>query len=409
MSVESSQLDYFGQPAAAHVPPELFRYVDLYDGPGLDHDPYAVFRRLREEPAMIYNLRNPLKGQAWIPTRAADIRYIVSNTELFSSTGQLSFSSLIGESWKMGLIEMDPPEHTKYRRMMNPWLSPGAVGKMSDRVRARAIELIEKLRPAGRCEFMSEFGTPYPISIFMEMMGLPASHTTDFLRWTHQMLHTGELSVKADGARSIATYLRELFAQRRRAPRDDLATKIVTGMVDDRPLNDDEIIGIGYLIFLGGLDTVASALGFFFRHLANHPELQQRLRDRPDDIPQAVEEYLRAYSPTQLLRRATRDTEVAGVKVKKGDWLTLVLALGSTDPREFPNPDTVDFDRVNNRHLAFAFGPHFCLGSHLARRELQIALEEWARRVPLFHLDPQETPKTHGGQVFGIDRLVLEW
>jgi cytochrome P450 len=407
--VTASELDFYGRPLAPHVPRELVRRIDVFDGPGMDRDPFAAIRALRSEPPLVYNLHNPFKGQSWLPTRAELIRSVAGNPELFSNVDQLGFAALIGETWKYGPLEMDAPDHTNFRKLMNPWLSPPAVARLSDKVRQRAVELIEAVADKGGCEFVSAFGTPYPVSIFMEMMGLPEQRMPDFLKWVSQLLHTGDPQVKMQGVHSITTYLRGLIADRRNAPQDDLASRVVSSQIDGKPLSEDDLLGVCYLLFTGGLDTVASSSGFFFRHLATHPEHQERLRRNPEDIPKAVDELLRAYTPTQALRMAKQDTELAGVSIKKGDWINLVFSLAGLDPHEFENPDQIDFDRPNNRHFAFSYGPHFCAGSHLAKRELQIALTEWMQRIPPFRLAPGEEPKTHGGQVFGVDRLVLEW
>jgi cytochrome P450 len=409
MTHAETELDMYGKPAAPHVPRELIRRYDVFDNAEAVRDPHAIVRALREEPPLIYNLCNPMKGQSWIPTRAADIRAVAGNASLFSAEEQLGFGLMLGEDWKLGPLEMDPPEHTKYRKVMNPWLAPPAVANLSAAVRARCVGLIDAIVGQGRCEFMSEFGFPYPISIFMEMMGLPQEHTADFLRWNGQLLHTGDVAVKSQGARAIVKYLRTLIEERRRAPRDDLVSRAIAARIDDKPMGDTELLGVCYLLFAGGLDTVASSLGFYFRHLAEKPDLQERMRNSPADIPKMVEEFLRVFTPTQSLRRAKADTEIAGVQVRQGDWVHLIYSLANLDSHEFDRPDEIDFERQNARHMAFSFGPHFCMGSHLARRELQIALEEWSRRVPVFRRVANEPAKTHGGLVFGVDRLVLEW
>lgn len=291
---------------------------------------------------------------------------------------------------------------------MNPWLSPQAISELATGIRSRAAELVDAVVAEGGCEFMHAFGTPFPVSIFMQLMGLPAEHTARFLAWEHQLLQ-GDMVEKVHSAKAILDYLRALIEARRLAPTGDLASLAVHAKIDNHPLTDDEIVGICYLLFVGGLDTVASSLGFYFRHLATHPGHQERLRKNPSDIPSAVEEYLRSFSVVQSHRRATQDLELAGLQIKKGDWFTVHHSLASLDPHEFPNPLSVDYDRENIRHFGFAFGPHFCLGQHLARRELNIAIEEWMTRVPPFRVVAGERVKTHGGGVFGVDRLMLTW
>jgi len=163
-----------------------------------------------------------------------------------------------------------------------------------------------------------------------------------------------------------------------------------------------------FLIFGGGIDTVAASLGFVFLHLARDPDLQAQLRADPTLIPEAVEEFLRRYSLVSVRRRVLRDVEAAGVSMKQGDWVHLMTPLASLDPQAFADPLALDIRRSPNRHTAFSVGPHRCIGSHLARRELVIALEEWLPRLPPFRLAPGEAYRTHGG-LLGVDHLNLEW
>ena len=409
MATTVQDLDFLGRPCADHVPRELIRHIDFFNGPGMDRDPFTLARSLRDEPPMLYNLRNPLKGQSWLPTRAEQIRAILADPVTFSSAEQAGFAEIIGENWRLGPVEMDPPDHGKFRRLMNPWLSPAVVSGLGDRVRQRAIELIDSFLDDKSCEFVSQFGTPFPISIFMEMMGLPHSLTAVFLGWVDKVLHSDDLAVKAEGALAIADYLRELIAERRAHPIDDLASRIASSRVDGETISDDDMLGLAYLLFTGGLDTVASSLAFHLHFLATNPELQDRLRRHPEDIPAATEELLRAFSPVVSQRRAMADVDIAGVAIAKGDWITLIHSIASLDPHEFDSPDRVDLDRRNNRHFAFAFGPHFCAGSHLARREIHVALEEWTSRVPPFRLADGAAMESHGGIVFGANRLELCW
>lgn len=409
LSPSTKSTDFYGRPVAAHVPPELIREVNLFDGPGMECDPFGTLRKLHAEPRIIYNIHNPLHGQSWMVTRATEIKYLLSNPALFSSDWQAGFSALVGETWRLAGTEMDPPQHTRFRKLLSSWLSPPAVAKLADRVRARAVELIDTVADQGGCDFVAAFGSPFPNSIFIDLFGLPKEHTEQFMEWEIQLMKNPDPAIKAKAAQSVLEYLRALAEDRRRNPQDDLATLTVLADFDGQPLDYNDIMSIYFVLFTGGLDTVASSLGFYFQHLATHPEYQQRLRDNPSEIPRAVDEYLRAFSPVTSQRRALQDIEIAGAQVKKGDWITVVHALASLDPDENPDPDTVSLDRKGGRSYAFAYGIHFCVGAHLARRELQIAIEEWLTRLPPFRLLEGETPQTHGGIVFGVDRLMLTW
>jgi cytochrome P450 len=175
----------------------------------------------------------------------------------------------------------------------------------------------------------------------------------------------------------------------------------VQAEIDGRRLNDDEIIGICFMLFTGGLDTVASTIGFQFHYLAEHPELQERLKAHPELITRIVEELLRAFSVVVIHRVATQDTEIAGVKIAKGDWLSIPTALASMDPLDARGAVGVDPDRRVVRHMAF--------GMHLARREMSIAFEEWGKRLPVFEIPRGSAPRFKGGGVFLVDQLPLTW
>jgi cytochrome P450 len=269
--------------------------------------------------------------------------------------------------------------------------------------------MIEGFRGKGEVEFMEAFGRRFPVTVILSLMGLPLEELPKFLQWEDELLHKPDVAVKVRAARQIKDYLLEAIEDRRRSPRDDLFTKAVQHQIKGEPLSDDEVLGFCYLMFVGGLDTVAASLGFHYKHLAEHPELQEQLRREPALIPSAAEELLRRFGLVTSARRALEDTEIAGVKIKAGDWISISLPFAAIDPHEYPDPLTVDFKRPSKSHLTFAYGAHVCLGMHLARRELIIALEEWTQRMPVFRIKPGTRPLVHAGGVFGVDELQLVW
>ncbi len=400
MSQEAAFQDTLQLPG--HVSPDQVRAFDFSADPEMARCPFAAIARLSGESGAFWNptLQRLGGGGMWVLTSAEDTRFVLNRPDLFSSKGGAGFSALVGESWDLIPLELDPPAHTQFRQLLNPLLSPGAVGRMTPGVTSRAIELIEAVRGEGGCEFMAAFGRPFPVSIFMQLMGLPAEKTETFLDWEFDLLHAREIPTKIAAATAIRDYLLQLAAERRAAPVDDLTSFVVNAELDGRRLTDDEVMGILYLLFVGGLDTVASSLGFFFRHLAENPEQQRLLRANPAMIPRAVEELLRRFSVVTVHRRCNTDVDV-GVAV--------VCALGSLDPAAFDKPLDVVLDRKDNRHFGFSYGPHFCLGSHLARRELVVALGEWLARVPTWRLKSGAPLEVHGGGVFGVEHLELEW
>ena len=394
----------------AHVPPDRVIRGAM---PGMDPGscPYDQSAALHDGPRALYMPANfMMPTGAWIISRVEDIRQVFQNPEVFSSDGIAGFSRMVGEAWPLIPLELDPPDHGKYRTLLNGIFSPAKMKSLEDGVRSRAAALIEAVKDKGECEFNAAFGRPFPVLIFMQIMGLPEADFETLIGWEHDLLHAGfDMEQRVRGAQGFLVYLRELIAKRRAEPKDDLATFVAQAEVDGRPMTDDEVLGIYYLLVVAGLDTVAASLGLYFRHLAQHPEDQARLRADPSLIPGAAEELLRRYGIVMTSRYITRDADMADVKVKAGERVMIPTMAGSLDPTEFENPLEVDIERPVNRHVSFAYGPHRCLGSHLARRELIIAIEEWLKRVPAFGIkDGQDVPVKSGG-LLCVETLPLVW
>ena len=393
-----------------HVPSQLVWAFDIVDGKDMRSHPFTATSRLHgNAPRVFWNPLDPYFGGAWVPTRAEDIRYVLDNPGLFSSVGQTQFAKFAGQSWSLLPLEIDPPEHAKYRGVLSRFFSPSAVRSLSGRIGERARSLIEAFGPAGECDFMAAFGRPYPVSIFLELMGLPLEHTDMFMAWEHDLLHNYDMEKRGQAIAEVGAYLRDLAEQRKLQPTDDLTSAVVTSIIDGREMTADEILGTLFVLFMGGLDTVLSTLGLFVLHLAEHPDQQERLRREPQRIEKAIDELMRRYSTVSVNRQCTRDLELGGAAIKAGDWLSLTLSLGSLDPHVFDDPLAVDFDRGATRHFGFSFGTHFCLGSHLARQELVIALRELLGRLPLWQVKAGHEPVLRGGGVYGVDTLPLSW
>lgn len=396
-----------------HVPPELVRDFSYWTSPGMGREPggnpQAALSRLHAEaPPVFYAPVNTYDGHGtWVFTRAEDQREILQNAETFSSNRGI-FKAALGEDLPMIPLEVDPPDHQMYRALLNPLLSPRRVDALEERARARAVGLIEGFRAKGGCEVMNDFAFPFAVGVFLQFLGLPDQRRDEFLGWADQQFH-GTLEQRREAMRTVVAFMRGLIEERKRAPTGDFVSFLLGAEVQDRALTDREILGIAVLLFEAGLDTVAAAIGFDLNHLAVHPQDQQRLRDDPELVKPAVEELFRAYSTILVLRRAVRDYDFKGLKIKAGDFVSCPTMVANRDPLEFPDPDRIDLARDNNRHTAFAYGPHRCLGSHLARRELVIGLQEFLARIPRFRIREGTLPITYGGHVFGIEDIQLAW
>ncbi len=395
-----------------HVPPELVRDFSYWTAPDMPPtrggDPQASLASLHDGPPIFFAPNNTYDGYGtWVIVRAADQRRVLQDAETFSSRRQL-FQQALGEDLPTIPLEIDPPAHGAYRSLLNPLLSPKRVMAMDSANRQRAIELIDELKGRGECEVMEDFAFPFAVGVFLQFLGLPQTRRQEFLGWADKQLH-GTPKERVEAIRTVIDFMRELVALRRREPAEDFMTFVVQAELDGRGLDDNEAVGMGALLFIAGLDTVASAIGFDLRHLAQNQEAQAALRADPSGIPLAVEELLRAYSTVLVTRVAARDTEINGIFIKAGDRVSCPSMVANRDPAEFPDPNRIDLAREDNRHVAFAYGPHRCLGSHLARRELVIAVDEWLRRIPTFRLREGTAPLAYGGHVFAIEDLQLAW
>lgn len=399
----------------SHVPPHLVREFSLFTDPGMlpaaGGCPFKKIADLRSGPPIFYTpqLDDFMRRGMWVLTRAEDIRKVLQDSETFSSKGGVGFSQLLGETWDLIPLEIDPPDHGKYRALLDPELTAKKVEQMLPAVRQGAKDLIAKVRDRKGCDFVDSFAQPFPVMIFLTLFGLPISELDRFLGWAWNLIHNPDIAERARAAAEMRDCLVLAMAEREREPKDDLLSAIVHGKIDDRPLNADERIGYAFLLFIGGLDTVANSLGFMFRHLAENPAEQQRLRDNPALIPSAVEELLRVFSVVTVMRQAKKDTELGGVRIKAGDWLQITLAFGNLDPEATSDAADVKLDRAPNPHFSFSTGRHRCMGSNLARRELAIALEEWIRNMPPFRMADGAKALAHGGGVFGVKRLDIVW
>ena len=397
----------------AHVPPELVGNFNFYTSeqmvPTPMGEPQAATSALHSGPPVFYAPNNTRNGEGtWVIVRAEDQRRVLQDGVTFSSNRRL-FSSALGEDWPLIPLEIDPPDHAKWRSLLNPLLSPKRVVALEPAVRERAEFLIEGIKSRGNeCEIMNEFCFPFAVSIFLQFLGIGNENLAMFVDWAMDLLH-GAPDKRTAAARRFIAYLDDLQAERRKKPTDDFMSFVTQAQVDGRGMTEQEVRAMSVLLLIGGLDTVAAALGFDFYYLAQNPDQQALLRAEPARLVLAAEELLRAYPTVTPTRKATVDVVLNGAPIKAGDLVACPSMTANRDPAEFNDPDSIILDREDNRHVAFAYGVHRCLGSHLARREIVIGLEEWLARIGPFRIKEGTTPITHGGFVFGVHDLVLTW
>jgi cytochrome P450 len=345
-------------------------------------------------------------------TRHEDVVWALRHPDLFSSG---SDAIDIGNIRPLIPLQIDPPDHVKFRRLLDPLFAPREMEKLEAEVRTLVVELIDDFVDDGECEFNSAVAIPLPCTVFLRLMGLPLEDLDLFLRFKDGIIRPVAATM-ADGramaretGQEIYAYFEAVIAQRRAQPENDLLSGFIAAEIDGERLTTEDILDISYLFLLAGLDTVTASLGCAVTYLAQHPDRQQALRDDPSRVPAAVEELLRWETPVPgVLRVATQDVDVAGSTIPAGQTVTCLLASANTDALEFPDPELIDFERAANRHLAFGAGLHRCLGSHLARLEMRVALDELHRRVPAYAIKPGETPVYTMG-IRGVEYLPLVW
>ncbi len=371
----------------------------------------ARYDRLRDEAPVVWN---DFATGYYVVTRHEDMLGVFQRPETFSNRAVTVFDPNPSYKWIPEMLDGD--EHLQWRQQLGPRFSPKAVAQMEDKVRRRAVELVEGILAKGTasCDFMNEFAFQYPTSIFLDLMGLPIDDLPQFMEWEHEILHVAASGEEASRRRGIAMasvieYFSVIIAARRESPGEDLISAALAFEVDGEPVSDEDMQNFCLLMFMAGLDTVSATLGLSFLHLASHPEDRNRIVEDPSLIPTAIEEFIRAYAIVIPARKATVDTEIGGCPIKAGSMVAVPLNAATRDDSVFENAKTVDITRTPNNHIGFGAGPHRCLGSHLARRELKIALEEWHKRIPEYRLDPSSAPTESGGQLGPNKDIILVW
>jgi cytochrome P450 len=368
---EDSTIDFFSQECA--------------------NDPHPVYHELHAR-CPVTREPNMFGTNSVTLSTYGDVLWALKHPEVFSSKDVVN----IGNDVPLIPLSVDPPDHAKYRRMLDPQFSPKRMKDLEPEARKLVNEVIDSFVDKGRCDFHEDFATPLPSTIFLALMGLPQDDLPQFLRWRDDTIrpqadeHGNEEAKREAAGKAIEDYFEQKIEEKRSQPDDRLLSTIVHGEIEGRPLTHEELIGTTHLLLLGGLDTVTATLDCMIVYLAQHPERRRALVADGSLVAGAVEELLRHQTPVMMVPRiVAQDYELGGVKFEAGDGATLLVGAANCDRSEFDDATEVRFDRESNRHLAFGAGPHRCLGSHLARLELTVALEEFHRRIPDYELAPE--------------------
>ncbi|MGO9857623.1 MAG: cytochrome P450 [Acidimicrobiales bacterium] len=361
----------------------------------------------------------PAEGVAMSFNRA-NTEFVLRNHALFSSRVEMS----MGNVRPMIPLNVDPPHHSKYRKLLDPMFAPRRMEEQETEITRRANGFIDAFIDRGECNFTEEFAELFPSSIFLGLLGLPEDQMRAFLDMRDYILHPAKIDPEAAldvekrravnnlGGEIIYNYFTDLIEQRQKEPGDDIISRFLAAEVGGDKLSNEDILDIMFLFVIAGLDTVSDSLTCFFAFLAQHPAHRRQIVEEPSIIPSAVEELLRWESPVPagVPRVATEDVVLpGGQKIGKGTAVVVSYGAADVDPATFGDPFEVRLGRENNPHIAFGGGVHRCLGSHLARRELRIVLREWHRRIPEYWLKPGHERLEYPPGLRHVKDLTLAW
>jgi len=415
------------------------REFDPYPSEFLDHE-FEVYDTLREylPVARSEAMRSASldgAGGGWVVTRYDDGCEILKNPADFSNQTQ----NYPVRPWIPQAV--DPPLHTSYRRVLNPWFTVEAMTKLEPHLEQYAADLVDEMLQKDAFDFVADFADPFPTVIFCELAGFPMDDYAQIMDWKNLIMHANDghprghelahakavemglevgdgdrlpeeasLAVRAQAAQATYAYFSELIDERRERPKDDLVSQLVQARLDgERDLSQEELEDTLFLLFMAGLDTVASALGLIVQTFAQNDAKRREfvgLMEDPARVGPAIEELVRIHSIVLLPRRITRELSFHGALFREEDQVLVPTQGINRDRDEFPNPNEIEFDRMPNRHVGFGLGPHRCLGIHLARRELRIALQAFHRKCPDYSLDPARNAVAFGGMK-GLASLPL--
>ncbi|MFN3215791.1 MAG: cytochrome P450 [Acidimicrobiales bacterium] len=382
---------------------------DIRD-PAYVENPVPIWAEMREKCPIAHTDR---LGGSWNPTRFDDVREMAKMIPELSSRQVLVMPpapnapemSRYEQQIGAAPITADPPIHTWTRRMLLPAFAPRAVARFQDYTEELCHELIDGFIEAGQCDGAVDYAQQIPPRVIAHMIGIGEGMADQFVEWVNYLLGDGlfEPEKRLQARNELLGFIGAEVEKRQTDPREDLLSELLFMELDDPDANITPavVIGITNLLIVAGIDTTWSSIGSALWHLGTNPDDLQRLRDEPELLPVAIEEFLRYYAPVTMARIAETDIEYNGVTINRGDKVLMNFPAACHDPEHFENPDEFVIDRAKNRHIAFGSGIHRCAGSNLARLEMTTAVRVWLERIPEFHVSDREPMKWAGGQVRG--------
>ena len=371
------------------------------------NDPFPIWDELRQKCPIAHTDR--FNG-VYLPTRYEDVRAIAYDPEHFSSRKVIVRETPPPNNNGAPPITSDPPRHRLARMVLLPPFTPQAIDKLTPKARTICNELIDGFIAKGGCDAAVDYAQHIPVKIIAHMLGIPEDDGDRFRGWIKAVLEDGitDEAAMLQGFQEIRDYFTVHLMERRKNPGDDLISYLSQQMYPDgRQFTDNHVLGSVQLLLVAGIDTTWSGIGACLWHLAKTPADRNRLVAEPSLMPLAIEEFLRAYSPVTMAREVAKETQINGCTFKPGEMVLLSFPAANRDPAMFPDADKVIIDRKENRHAAFGLGIHRCVGSNLARMEMTVAVEEFLKRIPEFHLAGDVTWSE--GSVRGPRKLPLKF
>lgn len=389
-----------------YVPPHLVFDFDIYADPRVGEDVQGDYARTLEAAPDIF--WTPANGGHWIAKGFDAITAVVTDPEHFS-VREMQIPRVENPPFFIPL-SLDPPESLPYRRAMAPMFGPVAVKALEPGIRDWAARIIDGVVARGACDFQGEVAKVFPVSVFMELMGMDLGRLQEF-RHLAEAFFDNQNDATEMGRLSgiILGILKELIDNKRAHPDDKLMTHFINVDIGGRTMSEEEILAMSFVLFLGGMDTVTNVTGFAYQQLAQMPDVQAILAANPDRIGDFADESVRLFGVVNTPRLVVQDTRIGEAEFRAGEMVLCILCCGSRDPAKFDRPNAFDLDRKRTAHLTFSSGPHLCIGHVLGRTEIRILTEEWLKRVPAFRLTPGIRHATRMGTVMAIENLPLEW
>ncbi len=373
-------------------------------------DPYPIQDDLRQRCPIAHTERF---GGGWLPVRYADVAAIAYDTDRFSSRAIIMNNARppreIAPVGGSPPISSDPPFHHEARKLLLPAFTRSAVSRLEPATRVFCDSLIHAFEGQDMVDAAREYAQHIPVRVIADMLGFPPEDGPQFREFVTDLLEGINLPAdeRIERVHRLFQYLLAQVDDHLERPRDDLTSYLLDAELGGHKLDPDHVVGSMALLLIAGIDTTWSAIGAALWHLAKTPADRARLVAEPELLPTAIEELLRAYAPVTMARLVTRDMRWGGVDMKADDWILLSFPAANRDPAQFDRAGEVIIDREVNRHAAFGLGIHRCLGSHLARMELRVALQAWLARIPEFSLADPAAVTWSAGQIRGPRTLPL--